>query len=445
VGARVVLVGACVLPLAIGMACGGSGKGATRPNGGDKIAGGGDDDGGGGGAAGDDDDGGGAQSGDDDGGGPGPAGDDDGGAQAGDDDDGGAPTGVLAMPRLQTSQPPDKMSEYLVKPAKAAEAKKNWPLAVTYYQALTEARGADSQEALDLANMWISAGEFARATEVLNDYIDTTPDAKKRAEQKKIRDNLREAGARNPFSREFVQQYASKEAVATFDLGRKAFKAGKYADAELYFRMGLRLDPSLAGFLRELGATYDKLKMADRKVYYYRSYLARSPFGKNADFARSELAHDKGALGKLTMKSALPCDGGVWLNAQKLPAKTKLPLKNLPMPPGRHKALCWNVGYEIAQFEVFDVEAGKSKDVVFNWAVIVNKLENPFGRIALEDALNPGTMRMLPLKDTGVGVPVPNDGHPLKVHLESMDRSIQKDILLRIQPGSIETVTWPKP
>ncbi len=437
-------MGACALLLS----CGGSGKGATEPEngkgGGDvKVpppAGDDDDSGGGGSNVGGDDD---------DGGGNG------GNLNALPPDKGGDPPPPKDPPKdppakgdgLKTSESPEKMSEWLVKPAKTATDKRQWPLAITYYQALVEARGPISSEAYELAMRWVDAGEFANAVDVLNRFIDSTPSADERAAKMKVRDNLIKAGERNKFTRPFEAVPASADAIKAFDLGRKAFKANKFADAELYFRLGAKLDPNLKGFLRELGATYDKLGAKDKKIFYYREYIAESPFGANADFARAELAKEKGALGKLTMASVLPCDGGVWLNAQKMPGK--LPMKAITMPPGRHKALCWNVPYSYLQFETFDVEVGKTKNVTFNWAVVYNDLgtNGPFGRIFLEDVTDKsGALRQLEPRpgDVGTGVPVPPDGRPMKYKLVSMDKQkVAPDLLIRIQPGEQVHIKWP--
>jgi tetratricopeptide (TPR) repeat protein len=427
------IVGACVLLLS----CGGSGKGAIE-----EPKGGGD-----------------AED------PPPPPGDDDDDGQGGgnpdnlnglppDPDKGKDPPPPKDPPKdpdkapaaIKTSESPHKMSEFLVKPAKDATAKRQWALAVTYYQALVEARGAPSPDAYELAMRWVDAGEFASAVDVLNRYIDSTPSAEDRAAKLVIRDNLIKAGARNKFTRPFEPVYASADAVKVFDLGRNAFKAGKYADAEFYFRLGARLDPNLKGFLRELGATYDKLGMRKEKIFYYAQYLTSSPFGANADFARGALAKEKGAMGKLSLKSALPCDGGVWVNGKKLPGK--LPMKDLPMPAGRHGASCWNVGYEIYQIEWFDVPAGKTKDVGFNWAVVYNDLttNGPAGHIFLEDVTDPsGALRKLLRKPPGegIGVPVPADGHPMKYRLEASDGSGKfRDGLQRLQPGEQFHFKW---
>ncbi|HTM21100.1 MAG TPA: hypothetical protein VL172_11345 [Kofleriaceae bacterium] len=442
VGGGVRAVGTCALAIVI--ACGGSGKGAEQPKG--------KGDGGGGGEvkvpppAGDDDD---TAGGDDTGGGnDGRVADNSNHNAIPPDkgnDGGGDPPPRPAAPAIKTSESAEKMSEFLVKPAKDAVAKRNWALAVTYYQALTEARGPASPEAYELVMRWVDAGEFGSAVDVLNEYIDTTPSAQERSAKLTVRDNLVKAGERNKFTKPFQQVFATADAIKVFDLGRKAFKAGKFGDAELYFRLGLRLDPNLKGFLRELGATYDKLGMRDKKVYYYRQYLTDSPFGANADFARAELAKEKGTLGKISLKSALPCDGGVWLNGKMLPAK--LPLKELSMPPGRHGASCWNIGYEIYQIEWFDVEVGKTKNVTFNWAVVYNDLVNPSGRIFLENVTSKEhELRQLETKPPGVGigVPVPADGHPMKYRLLSSDKTVDKgDLLIRIQPGEQVHIKWP--
>ena len=109
--------------------------------------------------------------------------------------------------------------------------------------------------------------------------------------------------------------------------------------------------------------------------------------------------------------------------------------------------MCYSIKYDLAFTEWFRVEPDKTTTVVFSWAIIVNKLENPGGRIYVENILagpDDLALRPLPLTDNGVGMPVPADGRPLRLRLESLDRSVEKEIYLRIPPGSIEKVTWPK-
>lgn len=343
-------------------------------------------------------------------------------------------------PKLKTSKSPVELSEFLVKPAKEALSKKQWALAISYYSGLVAARGPASPEALDLVFALVQESQYARAQRVLEDFIDSTTDVAAMETQKEALKRLKDA--ENPFSREFKPVPARADAGKVYKLGRDAFSKKQYADALFYYQVGSALDPDLPGFLRELGATYDKLGLVDKKIDYLGRYLLLRPFGKNSDFARKELSAHKKAYGKLTLDSAKPCDM-VWLNEQPVPGK--LPLKGLVVAPGRYTALCYNVKFDIAYFEESLVTAGASATLKFNWAVLVNKLENPYGRIAIENALaqRPGTFVRVPLgRSQGFGVVVPSDGRALEVRLTSLNGTKKDTRFIKIAPGSTEVIKW---
>ena len=206
----------------------------------------------------------------------------------------------------------------------------------------------------------------------------------------------------------------------------------QYGDALVYFHMGYALAPDLPGFLRELGSTYDKLGATDRKREFYRRYLVQRPFGANADVVRSELARDKDVLGTLLVSSSLPCTE-LWVNRQRITGK--LPEKGLLVAPGSYKGLCFNPKYEMALFEYATVEPGKPAKMTFRWAIIVNKLERPLGRIALENPKSPGTMIDLGITSPEVGVAVPADGHKLKMVLKDDSGATTEERSVQIEPG----------
>ena len=56
--------------------------------------------------------------------------------------------------------------------------------------------------------------------------------------------------------------------------------------------------------------------------------------------------------------------------------------------------------------------------MTFRWAIIVNKLEQPLGRIALENPKAPGMMIDLGITSPEIGVAVPPDGRKLKMVLK---------------------------
>ena len=342
-------------------------------------------------------------------------------------------------PKFKPSGDPVEMSKFLVAPAEKAMKKKKYPLAIAYYQGLVAARGKASDEAMKLVEALVQENQYQRALDVLDDFITETDDPKALHRAKTARENL--AKFENPFSREFKPVYPAKAAGKAFNLGRKAFKAKKYADALLYYQIGVALDPELVGFLREIGATYDRLGAVQEKVDYLGKYLWLQPFGKNSDFARKLLAKHAKLTSRLNVVSPLPCDY-VWLNGQLVPHK--LPLKNLLVGPGYYAAICWNQRYELQYVEEIDhLAAGKKGTIKFNWAVIVNALEKPYGRVQVEDALNPGVMRSVPLSlSKGFGIPVPADGRALKVRLTSLNGAKGQTRYIKIAPGSTQVVKW---
>jgi tetratricopeptide (TPR) repeat protein len=343
-------------------------------------------------------------------------------------------------PKLKTSKSPTELSAFLVKPAEQALAKKQWALAISYYSGLVAARGPASPEAIQLVFALVQENQYKRAQLVLEEFIAHTADPAEMARQKEALQRLKDA--ENPFSRDFRPVPARADAGKVYKLGRDAFKKKQYADALLYYQVGSALDPDLPGFLRELGATYDKLGLVAKKVEYLGRYLLLRPFGKNSDFARKELSAHKKSYGKLTLGSALPCDM-VWLNEQAVPHK--LPLKNLIVAPGVYTALCYNIKYDIAYFEEASVSPAGTAKLQFDWAIIVNKLENPFGRISVENALanTPGTFVRIPLgRAEGFGVVVPSNGRALQFQLTSLDGSKKDTRFIKIAPGSTEVIKW---
>jgi hypothetical protein len=229
------------------------------------------------------------------------------------------------------------------------------------------------------------------------------------------------------------------EAKRAFALGRAAFKKQQYGDALVYFHMGSALAPDLPGFLRELGSTYDKLGEGDRKREFYRRYLVSRPFGANADVVRAELARDNDVLGTLLVSSSLPCTE-LWVNRQRITGK--LPDKGLLVAPGSYKGLCFNARYEIALFEYATVEPGKPAAMTFSWAIVVNKLARPLGRIALENPKAPGTMIDLGITSTEVGVAVPADKRKLKMVLKDDAGLRSEERSVSIEPGQKLVVQW---
>lgn len=329
------------------------------------------------------------------------------------------------------------LSGYLVKAAEAAAQKRNFARAIALYQALVVARGPASPEAEKLATLWTLAGQAEDAARVYTAFAAASADpaAAARAKAEAARLTTRP----DPFAKQLELPTLAAEAKQAFKQGRAAFARKQWGDALVSYQMGYALAPDLPGFLRELGATYDKLGATDKKLEFYRAYLLKRPFGKNADSVRAELGKDAASLGKLSLTSSLPCDE-LWLNRQRVPdAAIKKPLA---VAPGAYKALCLSRRYEIAIFEYATVAAGQPAAIRFDWAIVVNQLENPYGRIAIENPKSPGELLDLGVSSPEIGVVVPADGHALKMIVKDDSGARTEERSVRIKPGDRYVVKW---
>ncbi len=340
---------------------------------------------------------------------------------------------------VATHTPRTQLSEFLVVAAERAAKARDWAHAIPLYQALVVARGPGSASARELATLWTLAGQNERAAEVWSRYAAAVSDPDERNNANA--EAARLAGGSDPFADKLVLAEQTADARRAFALGRTAFRAGQFGDALVYFHMGYALAPELPGFLRELGATYDKLGATASKREFYRRYLVQRPIGANADTVRAELTRDSGnvPLGTLQVTSSLPCTE-LWLNRQKLP--TKLPDKGLTVAPGTYKGLCFNPRFEMALFEYVTVEPGKPSTMAFHWGIIENRLEHPLGRIALENPKAPGVMIDLGITSPEVGVAAPADGRKLKMVLKD-DAGIRTEVRsVQVEPGQRLVVKW---
>ena len=338
---------------------------------------------------------------------------------------------------VSTAKPRKELSQFLVAKAEKAQKARDWAHAIPLYEALVVARGPASPEEKDLAVLWTLAGQNEQASKAWAAYADAVSDEKERAAA--VAESQRLHGTPDPFADKLDIAAMNSDAKQAFTLGRAAFAKKQYGDALVYFHMGYALAPDLPGFLRELGSTYDKLGESDRKKEFYRRYLVQRPFGANADVVRAELAKEKDVLGTLIISSSLPCTE-LWINRQKITGK--LPAAGLAVAPGDYKGLCFNPKYEMALFEYATVEAGKPAALTFRSAVIVNKLEHPYGRIAVENPNSPGVMQDLGITSPEVGVPVPADGHKLKMVLKD-DSGVRTDErMVQLEPGQRLVVQW---
>ena len=221
--------------------------------------------------------------------------------------------------------------------------------------------------------------------------------------------------------------------------GKALFGRDRFDEALLAYQIGYTLDPELPGFLRELGATYDKLGLADKKTEYYQAYLRARPLGDSADEIRRVLLKIPGALGTLVIDSSLPCDE-LWLNRQRVLAR--LPVTDLSVAPGEYRLLCVNYGHEIAYFEYVEVEPGQAARLRFEWAIVVNALEKPFGRITIENPRIPGVMMDLGISRPAVGVIVPRDGRALRMILSADTGTRKEERFISLQPGQRYVIKW---
>ena len=338
---------------------------------------------------------------------------------------------------VATTRPRAGLSAYLVKPAEAAATKRSFGKAIALYQALVVARGPASPEAEKLATLWTLAGQPEEAARVLTAFAGATTDAaaatRARAEATRL------TSRPDPFAKTLELPALTAEAKTAFKQGRAAFAKKQWGDALVSFQMGYALAPDLPGFLRELGATYDKLGASDKKLEFYRAYLLKRPFGKNSDAVRAELGADSKALGTMTLKSSLPCDE-LWLNRQRVP--TPLPTKALTVAPGSYKALCLSRKYEIAIFEYATVVAGQPLTLRFDWAIVVNQLSNPYGRIAIENPKAAGELLDLGVSSPEVGVVVAPDGRALRMIVKDDSGTRTEERSVRIKPGERYVVKW---
>lgn len=329
------------------------------------------------------------------------------------------------------------LSDFLVGPAKKAEKARDWARAIPLYQALVVARGPGSPESKQLATLWTLAGQNTAAAEAWAAYASAAKDAKEREAAQAEATRL--AATPDPFADKLQLTALDVDARNAFTAGRAAFAQKRYGDALVELTMGYALAPDLPGFLRELGATYEKLGAADQKRAFYRRYLVQRPFGANSDVVRAELQKDKEALGTLIVSSSLPCTE-LWINRQRV--TTKLPPKGIVVAPGQYKGLCFNPQFEIAMFEYATVEAGKPTELAFRWAIIENQLQNPLGRIALENPKAKDVMIDLGITSPQVGVAAPADGHVLRMILKDDGGSRTEERKVKIEPGQRLVVKW---
>lgn len=298
---------------------------------------------------------------------------------------------MMAVATARADTPPAELSRFLVVPAARALAAHDTARAIPLYRALAAARGPDSAEAAQLTELLAGAGAAGK--------LATTPD-------------LPDA----------------RTAVA-------AAKRHEGADAILLLRMAYALAPELPGVLRDLAAAL-AAEHEDPGELFRAELLAR-PFGANADYARKQLGAS--ALGTLAVGSSLPC-AEIWINREKLPAK--LPAAGVAVAPGTYKGLCYAPKYEMALFEYATVEAGQPARMQFDWAIVVNQLAHPFGRIAVENPKAPGVMIDLGITSPEIGVAVAGDHRKLEMVLTDDSGQRRESRTVQLDPGQRLVIQW---
>lgn len=339
---------------------------------------------------------------------------------------------------VETTETRADMSASLIKPAEKADADGKRALAIVYYQALRVARGPNSPEARRLAELWALAGQPDEAVRVFDELIAAATDLAKMRELKAARDKI--AGVRAVYSTRIELPSLDKEAETIFKKGRAAYKKKQYGDALVYFQMGYALAPDLAGFLRELGATYKELKADDKRLEFYTRYLRLRPFGSNADDIRKELAKEKGVLGALTVTTSLPCESVILINRQPMPPKQID--KAFKVAPGTYVGLCISEKYEFGMWARAEVTADATATLAFKWALVENQLKKPFGRIRIENPEEPGVMMDLGISSDVLGVQVPDDGRGLQYTATSDDGSKTKSDFIKLTAGQRHEIKW---
>jgi len=118
-------------------------------------------------------------------------------------------------------------------------------------------------------------------------------------------------------------------------------------------------------------------------------------------------------------------------------------VKKLAVAPGEYTGLCYQPDYALV-YEItrLAVTPGGSTDMAFRWALIENKLENPYGRISIESSFAPGVMM-----DLGIDTPVraaivPSDGRSLKLILTDDSGQRSEERHMKLEPGQRYVIKW---
>ena len=96
----------------------------------------------------------------------------------------------------------------------------------------------------------------------------------------------------------------------------------------------------------------------------------------------------------------------------------------------------------MALFEYATVTAGEPAVMRFQWSIVENRLEHPFGRIALENPRAPGVMIDLGIASPEVGVAAASDGKKLRMILKDDSGVRTETRMVQIEPGQRLVVKW---
>jgi hypothetical protein len=80
--------------------------------------------------------------------------------------------------------------------------------------------------------------------------------------------------------------------------------------------------------------------------------------------------------------------------------------------------------------------------MAFRWAIVVNQLEHPYGRIALENPKAAGVMIDLGITSPEVGVAVPADGRKLRMVLKDDTGERTEERMVQLEAGQRLVVQW---
>jgi len=325
----------------------------------------------------------------------------------------------------------EDLAAFLVAPAEAAVAKRQFGLAISLWRGVVAIRGEGDDASVALADAWALAGEYDEAADQLTRYAQAVKDDSKgqEARQRAIDFGERPHGFTAEPLRVVPATVQAREAVAR---GARLRKAGRNDDAVKLYRAAIELAPDDLAPYRALAEAYAAMGKAQESRDLLVRYLRLRPFGKQADATRRQLA-DSGVLAHLTVKSSFPCDE-IWVNRQRAPRG------EMVLAPGKVRLLCYSARYHFARYLDVDVPSAGRVTAQFRWAVLENRLD-PWGRVVIENPDRANAMYDVGLWDE-VGVPVPEDGRALKVMFRAGDDSRTKEQELLLAPGKRYPLRW---